>query len=383
MRNVCNILLALLCFCGAAVGQTDDSLCVHRPELAGELSGYMHYNKLNAYPLSYGGRYIPRLNEEVTLPGGQRLDFEASASLWADGGFYAGDSVHGDAGAKLHRLWGRWSGEQFELRAGLQKLNFGSATMLRPLMWFDQVDPRDPLGYTDGVYGVLFRYYFLNNANVWLWSLYGNEQLRGWDVTPTRVGRPEYGGRVQLPLPQGEVAVTGHYREADYGGLMPGSDAMVSEERLGVDLRMDTEIGWWVEGSWIRGLTAPKALRSQTMINVGADYTFDVGNGLAVTVEHLLFSVDEQQLAFEGVHQFTAMSAGYPLGMFDDIRAIAYYDWAGGGAFNFINWQRQFNRFALHVMAYWNPEGMVMPAQGVARNLYGGKGIQIMLVYNH
>ena len=68
----------------------------------------------------------------------------------------------------------RYSSDQFELRLGLQKINFGSASMLRPLMWFDQMDPRDPLHLTDGVWGLLARYYFLNNANIWLWGLYGN-----------------------------------------------------------------------------------------------------------------------------------------------------------------------------------------------------------------
>jgi len=56
-------------------------------------------------------------------------------------------------------MWIRLSTKQFELRAGLQKINFGSATLLRPLMWFDKIDPRDPLQLTDGVYALLARYY--------------------------------------------------------------------------------------------------------------------------------------------------------------------------------------------------------------------------------
>lgn len=35
-------------------------------------------------------------------------------------------------------------------------------------MRFDQVDPRDPLKLTDGVRGLLGRYCFLNNADIWL-----------------------------------------------------------------------------------------------------------------------------------------------------------------------------------------------------------------------
>jgi len=59
----------------------------------------------------------------------------------------------------------------------LQKINFGSATLFRLLMWFDRIDPRDPLKLTDGVYGLLLRYYFHNNTNIWLWGLYSITNL--------------------------------------------------------------------------------------------------------------------------------------------------------------------------------------------------------------
>ena len=84
------------------------------------------------------------------------------------------DSSQVDAAIKAYRLWGRYTGHQFEVRVGLQKIDFGSAMMLRPLQWFDEMDPRDPLNFTTGVYGALGRYYFLNNANIWGWILYGN-----------------------------------------------------------------------------------------------------------------------------------------------------------------------------------------------------------------
>ena len=87
------------------------------------------------------------------------------------------------------------------VRGGLQKINFGSANLLRPLMWFDQIDPRDPLQLTDGVWGILGRYYFLNNANIWVWGLIGNDQRKGWEVIPSVKNKPEFGFRVQMPIP--------------------------------------------------------------------------------------------------------------------------------------------------------------------------------------
>ena len=61
---------------------------------------------------------------------------------------------------KPYRLWLRYSTSHLEIRAGLQKINFGSSNILRPLMWFDKMDFRDPLMLTDGVYALLGRYYF-------------------------------------------------------------------------------------------------------------------------------------------------------------------------------------------------------------------------------
>jgi hypothetical protein len=34
-------------------------------------------------------------------------------------------------------------------------------------------------------------------------------------------------------------------------------------------------------------------------------------------------------------------------------------------------------------MAYWNPERFIIPAQGSGENLFAGKGVQLMLVFNH
>lgn len=45
------------------------------------------------------------------------------------------------ARARLYRAWLRLSQPRFEARLGLQKINFGSAALFRPLMWFDQLDP--------------------------------------------------------------------------------------------------------------------------------------------------------------------------------------------------------------------------------------------------
>jgi hypothetical protein len=36
-----------------------------------------------------------------------------------------------------------------------------------------------------------------------------------------------------------------------------------------------------------------------------------------------------------------------------------------------------------YIMAYWNPESFQLPALTDSQNIFAGKGIQIMFVFNH
>ena len=131
------------------------SLAQDSLSLKGQASAWMLYNGDNNLPVYMGGRYIPQLNYDLQLKRDKHIDFEASFNINGNAGFNPFDTIKADGQVKPYRLWARYSSRQFEVRAGLQKINFGSASLLRPLMWFDQVDPRDPLKLTDGVWGVL------------------------------------------------------------------------------------------------------------------------------------------------------------------------------------------------------------------------------------
>lgn len=140
---------------------------------SGQLSAWGQFSPDIPTKFWLGGRYIPQLNFNIPLKNNQLFDIEASANLFGDMGIQSGN-ISTDGKIKPYRAWARYSSTRMEARIGLQKINFGSAQMFRPLMWFDSMDPRDPLQLTDGVWGGLFRYYFPNNSTLWLWSLYGN-----------------------------------------------------------------------------------------------------------------------------------------------------------------------------------------------------------------
>jgi hypothetical protein len=351
----------------------------------GQISTWLLYSGSNELPVYIGGRYIPTLNYDLQFEKDKHIDFETSLNINGSAGFRPFDTVRAQGRLKPYRLWARYSSRQLEIRVGLQKINFGSASLLRPLMWFDQVDPRDPLKLTDGVWGILGRYYFLNNTNIWLWGLYGNNDPKGWEFAGTNRHYPEAGGRIQLPVPAGEAALTYHYRVADTrntGGVIPRFSE-VGENRIGFDVKLDLVAGVWFEGSWVTRNRDLGMFTNQEILNAGIDYTFRIGKGLYIVYEQLLAANDENPFRFQNTASFSVMSLSYPIGLFDNLSGIVYYDWENSNAYTFLNWQKQFKNITLYIMGYWNPETYTIPLQGNGRNLFAGKGIQLMLVLNH
>jgi hypothetical protein len=227
---------------------------------------------------------------------------------------------------------------QAELRIGLQRLNFGSAQILRPLQWFDSLDPLDPHQYTKGVEAAMMRMNWLNNANLWLWGIRGDPAPKGSEVMGSKEDTIEFGGRFQHPTPIGEAALSLHHRKLAGG----------SEERAGFDLRMDYLMGLWLEASLSRFSEVrfvPKYLMSAT---IGSDYTIDLGNGLALMLEQMMVSsaphgLDE--LSEESV--LSALMASYPLGILDSFKALGTYDWDASELSLGASWIRTYDYISL------------------------------------
>jgi hypothetical protein len=367
----------LMTICIQTLGQ-------NRLEFDGQASVIGNASPQNDLPLLLGGRYIPELDYLIPLDSVKTLDFEASVNISGSVLFHPFDSAQTDGTIRPYRLWTRITGKQFEVRLGLQKIDFGSATLLRPLQWFNQIDPRDPLQLTNGVYGALGRYYFLNNANIWLWVLYGNGKTRGFDAVKTHKTYPEFGGRIQYPVPKGELALSYHHRTADSRDLVtiPAYER-IPEDRIGLDGKWDLGIGLWVEASYIRKSKDIGILTHQALLNTGVDYTFGLGSGLNLVVEHLVVSYDTQPFAFQNTYQITATIISYPIGFFDRLSSVLYYNWTAQDFSFFINYEHQFKRITGYLMAYYNPETLQGIQQNELINYFSGPGVRLMFVYDH
>jgi hypothetical protein len=364
-----------------------DSLQVRKDSLSfiGQASAWGIYSRKSTLPLLFGGRYIPTLNYGHKFTKNRLLDFEGSANIFGSIATHPFDTASYYGDIQAYRAWVRYSSSRWELRLGLQKISFGSSYLFRPLMWFDQIDPRDPLKLTNGVWGLLSRYYFKNNANLWLWCLYGNTKPRPWDIGKTNKYIPELGGRFQHPIPTGEIALSYHFRMADTRGMGPQVQEydQIPENRIGLDTKVDLKVGLWFEGTWITKSRDIGELTNQEIFCFGADYTFGIGNGIYVLFEQLLYANGEQPFQFLQKVPYSGFTLTYPIGIVDNLSAIIYYDWDNNNAYNFINWNHNFRHISFYLMGYWNPEQYNLPQNGAGNDTFAGPGIQVMLVYNH
>jgi hypothetical protein len=254
-------------------------------------------------------------------------------------------------------------------------------------MWFDDIDPRDPLQLTGGVYSALFRFYFLSNVNLWVWGLHGNHDSKGWEVFASDSASIEYGGRLQVPLARGEIALSTHHRRLDLrsGPLagFPIPDPFVPENRVGIDGKWDVGVGLWFEATVLHQESEAIPFSYRRTFTLGLDYTLGWGNGLYILGE--FFATESAEDVFgtgEGM-QVSALLVRYPMGLFDDLSAIVYYDWTSEEFYRFAQFQRTFDRWSFHLSAFWNPETIRISSMGQSISELAGKGAQLMIVYYH
>lgn len=315
--------------------------------------------------------YLPRIYWRRER--GQDRHWAAEVAIHAHGRYERARWV-GKGEVYRANLYGNWP--QTELVIGRQQINFGPAMLLRSLRWFDALDPRDPLKIVGGVDGIRCHYTFMNNSNVWGWGLYSSEKIKGYELLPTPRGNWEWGGRWQFPLGGGEVACTGHQRPVK--GLTVGTG---EEYRLALDGRWDLGPGLWFEGV---GQYTTKAVVLQTyrrsfFLTLGGDYTFTLGNGLYLGLEHWVGRWQGIDNRGQLERQATACLLTYPLSLLDNVSFIGFYDWQGHDFYPFMTFQRTYDRVVLNLSLYHSP------AAAYATSAWhgAGTGLQLMVIYNH
>lgn len=346
-------------------------------DVRGQVSGWTTETRTNgAWRNRSGMRYLPEVTAAHTFGNGALLDVEMSLN-----GFLLYDSAaKDDADLKLYRLKLRVATDQTETRLGLQRINFGPASLLRSLQWFDQLDPHDPMQLTDGVYGLLFKYTALNNANVWLWGLYGNDDLKGYETLPSVDDTPEFGGRMQYPLFDGEFAATFHTRRVDASKYRLPE---FREYRVALDGRWNLTIGAWFESVLQKQDSPLLPYQWTTMTTLGADYTFRIGNGLHLLAEHLMTALSDDPFGWDQDTHVSAMSLDYPIGLLDRAQAVGYYDWDEREYSQYVSWQRTYDNWMISLSAFHYPDARNDASAKNQQAFRAGYGGQVMVIFNH
>lgn len=349
---------------------TINSLFATVPQMnfSGRFSGLGQVSNANDR-IDFNVRYLPQLEVEFF----SNFDAEFSGNIYS----FASSNAFGEIAKKIkpYRGWIRYRSAQVEIRLGLQKINFGPARILRSLSWFEQLDPKDPLQFADGVNALRMQYYFQNNANVWLWGLYGNDNPKGLEMFGTKENTPEFGGRFQYPFGNAELAVTAHHRTL----LLDG----IAENRIALDGFWDAGVGLWFESVVIQTDYEENKLDYRTFLTLGTDYTFPVGNGVTATAEHLRISMGETLFDDQSKNDITAVSLSYPLGMMDRLSCFSYYSWDSDTPFHYFSWQRTYDRWIFQLNVYWSLEVNSPSFTGKDNRELGTNGFQFMVIFNH
>lgn len=327
-------------------------------------------------------RYIPDLTIQDSFSDNYVWDLNVSANIYAGHQTYT--KPNSSDSATLYRLNAQLKTPQSDTRLGLQKINFGPALILRSLRWFDQLNPTDPLKLTEGVKGIRYRYFYSNNANIWLWALYGNDKVKGYELVATKKDTPEIGARFQYPLEHGELGFSFHRRETERLGF---SDVSIGEDlvenRLALDGKWDLGPGLWFEYVLIdQGAGSQADTNWFNMLTVGSDYTFDIGNGIYVAAEHNLSLRTDEALKLDQSNETSALQFRYPVGILDTVSLLEIYSWSENQGSTSFRWDRTYDNWIFSLAVFFSPDQTYNNSDPEPSG-FSGDGIQAVIVFNH
>lgn len=275
-----------------------------------------------------------------------RIDAEA-ANSFDIGILHRDGNVDSDMKDQVYRAWLRLSSSRSEFRVGLQRLNFGSARIIRPLQWFDKLSPMDVLESTRGVNAALAKYYFPNNSTLWTWVILSDGTPKGYEATPTLKNNYDLGGRFQVPFLSGEAALSFDYRPVKN----PLTGEISKENRIGFDVRLDSFVGLWAESSMgnMQGVSPDWQLLSA----FGVDYTLDIGNGVYLMSETGVNHSANEFTRLSPDVPFSSALISYPLGLLDKVSYFNRIEWNTGPQAHSLVLQRSYDNLVLELSGTW------------------------------
>ena len=200
-----------------------------------------------------------------------QLDYELSADANQGDGPSVQSRLRQETKIDFFRAWLRLDNGEFKLRGGRQKILFGAGAIYRPLGFFDTRDVTGVFPQTRGVDGI---------RSTWFPS--PSSLIEGW-LLPARKGDALLVGlRGEALIGEVEAGLVVQYHpQSELNDLVDFEQEMV---QLGYHLKGEKEVGFWNESRL--DIEMQTSLRFDTVL--GADYTFNIGEGLHVLLEYFL-----------------------------------------------------------------------------------------------
>lgn len=229
---------------------------------------------------------------------------------------------------------------------------------------------------TKGVWGVLDRIYFNNNATLWLWGLYGNTDSRIWDYATRSTTYPEIGFRYQHPVLNGELALSLNHRTVQ---TTLGALDEYQETKIGLDGKWDLGPGLWFEDSYTMTSKISPFKSGMNLLTIGSDITPSFLDGLSFTFEHMMLTTFSVHDDVFNSGNFSALTASWPINIFHRISGIVLYNWDGQAWFRYLTWSADFDRSSIHLIGFWNPN-LTSSILSLGSGYYSNYGFQLMYV---
>ncbi len=201
------------------------------------------------------------------------LDYELSADAKLADGPSVQSGLRRESDVDFFRAWLRLGNDRMKIRGGRQKILFGSGFVFRPLGLFDTRDVTGVVPETRGVDSVRATYFFDETTLV-----------EGWAVPGKLDNHVIAGGRWEALVAGLETgAVIQYHPKTDLDDLAQFSQELV---QLGYHVKGEYNIAYWSESRLDIEQKNGSPLRFDTVL--GADYTFNIGEGLHFLVEYFL-----------------------------------------------------------------------------------------------
>jgi len=211
-----------------------------------------------------------------------KLDYELSADARQADGPSVQSGLRRETDVDFFRAWLRLGNERMKVRGGRQKILFGSGFIFRPLGLYDTRDVTGVVPETRGVDSVRATYFFDETT-----------LMEGWVVPGRLDDHVIAGGRWEALAAGLETgAVIQYHPRTDLDELAQFAQELV---QLGYHFKGEYNIAYWNESRLDIEQKEGHPLRFDTVL--GADYTFDIGEGLHFLVEYFL-SARESNFTF-------------------------------------------------------------------------------------